>query len=150
MSEEQLVARRGNSGSDTLLALHRSEQMEKRPRLKRHDVRGHADIALPAAGGPLMEMRSRPRRHRDAQHGGDRDDQDRRAERNGHAMNRDHCCGGFFLVSAGLSSAGGSSVSNRIVVSAAYFWYSLNSISFLLPIRPSRITTSELAGSRNF
>jgi hypothetical protein len=47
-------------------------------------------------------MRSRIRSHRHAQEGGDRGDQNRRADSRGHTMSGDHCFGGFFR-SAGWS-----------------------------------------------
>jgi hypothetical protein len=62
-------------------------------------------------------VRSRARRHGDTEHGGDRNDQDRCAESDGHAVNGCHGSGGFFL-----GSAGGSSASPKLIdVSAEYF-----------------------------
>ncbi len=126
MGEEELIPGNNAGGSQSLLSLNNAEEMENGARFERNYMRGDTDIAL-AAGGALMKMSSRTRRHRNAEHGDDRDDENRRAKGTGHAVNRNHRSGGFILGSgffvSVLVSAGGSSVSsNFIEVSAEYFW----------------------------
>jgi len=115
MSEQQLVAVDGRARREPFASLDRAEMMENPARLKRHHVRGHTDIALPAAR-PRMKMRGRPRRHRNAQKGGDRGGHNGHPEQRGHAANGNHY--GFFLSSAG---DGSSTSLNVIDVSAEYF-----------------------------
>ncbi len=121
MSEKELVAGNGAARRHPLMHLNAAEQVKDRTRLQRDDVGGDADIAL-AAGIACVKMRSRARRHGDAEHGGNGEDGDHesgRAAGAGDAREVDHC-GGFFFGSAGLSA--GSSISPKLIeVSAAYF-----------------------------
>ncbi len=117
MGEEKLVAVDSHARRKPFASLDRPEVMEDAARLERHHMRGHAEIALPAAR-PRMKMRSRARGHRDTQEGGDRGDHDGHPNQRGHAANGYHC--GFFLSAGGLS-AGSSTSLNVIDVSAEYF-----------------------------
>ena len=73
MSEQELVTGNGAARRHPFVDLNAAEQVEDSMGFERYDVRGDADIAL-ASGGARVKMRSRTRRHGDAQHGGNGED----------------------------------------------------------------------------